>query len=54
MALCVFLVFQSVQAFDLSLKPQTWQCLAYLVPLFLFALMVMFTQAFNPFLYFQF
>lgn len=54
MALCVFFVFQSVQAFDWSLKPQTWQRLAYLVPIFLFALLIMFNQAFNPFLYFQF
>jgi len=54
MAVCAFLVFQPVQAFDWSLKPQTWQRLAYLVPLFLFALMVMFNQTFNPFLYFQF
>lgn len=54
MALCAFLVFQPVQAFDLSLSPQTWPRLAYLVPLFLFALIIMFTQAFNPFLYFQF
>jgi len=54
MALCGFLVFQPVQAYDWSLGPQTWGRLAYLVPLFLFALMVMFNQAFNPFLYFQF
>jgi len=54
MALCAFLVFQPVQAYDWSLRPQTWDRLAYLVPLFLLALMMMFNQAFNPFLYFQF
>jgi alginate O-acetyltransferase complex protein AlgI len=54
MVLCAYLVFQPVQAHDWSLRPQTWDRLAYLVPLFLFALMVMFNQAFNPFLYFQF
>jgi alginate O-acetyltransferase complex protein AlgI len=54
MVLCAFLVFQPVQAFDWSLKPQTWRRLSYLVPLFLFSLIVMFNQAFNPFLYFQF
>jgi alginate O-acetyltransferase complex protein AlgI len=54
MALCAFLVFQQVQAHDWSLRPQTWGRVAYLVPLFLFALIVMFDQAFNPFLYFQF
>jgi alginate O-acetyltransferase complex protein AlgI len=54
MALCAVLVFQPVQAHDWSLQPQTWGRLALLVPLFLFALMAMFTQAFNPFLYFQF
>jgi alginate O-acetyltransferase complex protein AlgI len=54
MGLCAYLVFQPVQAFDWSLKPQTWQRLAYLVPLFLLALIVMFNQSFNPFLYFQF
>ena len=54
MAICTFLVFQPVQAFDWSLKPQTWQRVAYLVPLFLLSLVIMFNQAFNPFLYFQF
>ncbi|MGD0125974.1 MAG: MBOAT family O-acyltransferase [Terriglobia bacterium] len=54
MAFCAFLVFQPLQAFDWSLKPQTWRRVAYLVPLFLFSLMIMFNQAFNPFLYFQF
>ena len=48
------LVFQRVQAHDWSLKPQTWPRLTLLVPLFVFSLLVMFSQAFNPFLYFQF
>jgi alginate O-acetyltransferase complex protein AlgI len=48
------LAFQRVQAHEWSLKPQTWPRLTLLVPLFVFSLLVMFSQAFNPFLYFQF
>jgi len=48
------LMFQPVQAHDWSLKPQSWLRLALLGPLFVLALLVMFAQAFNPFLYFQF
>jgi alginate O-acetyltransferase complex protein AlgI len=54
MTVCSVLVFQRVQAHEWSLKPQTWTRLTLLVPLFVFSLMVMFSQAFNPFLYFQF
>lgn len=54
LALCAALVFQRVQAHDWSLKPQTWARPALLLPLFAFAVLVMFSQAFNPFLYFQF
>jgi alginate O-acetyltransferase complex protein AlgI len=49
-----WLVFQPVQAHDWSGRPQTWGRLSLLLPLFIFSLMVMFSQAFNPFLYFQF
>jgi alginate O-acetyltransferase complex protein AlgI len=48
------LVFQPLQAHDWAMKPQTWGRVATLIPLFLWSLMVMFSQAFNPFLYFQF
>ncbi|MEK7684545.1 MAG: MBOAT family O-acyltransferase [Verrucomicrobiota bacterium] len=48
------LVFQPVQAHEWAQKPQTWGRTALLVPLFAFSLIVMFSQAFNPFLYFQF
>jgi alginate O-acetyltransferase complex protein AlgI len=48
------LVFQRQQAHEWSLKPQTWPRVAVLLPLFVFSLLVMFSQAFNPFLYFQF
>ena len=48
------LIFQRTQAHDWSLKPQTWPRVMLLVPLFVFSLLVMFSQAFNPFLYFQF
>jgi len=55
MALCAVLVFQPVQAFDWSTaRPQTWRRVAVLVPLFAIAVIVMFNQAFNPFLYFAF
>jgi len=54
LAVCATLAFQRVQAHDWSLKPQTWPRLVLLMPLFVFALLVMFSQAFNPFLYFQF
>jgi alginate O-acetyltransferase complex protein AlgI len=54
LTVCAVLVFQRVQAHDWSLKPQTWPRLMLLVPLFVFALLLMFSQAFNPFLYFQF
>jgi alginate O-acetyltransferase complex protein AlgI len=54
LAFCGVLAFQRVQAHDWSLKPQTWPRLMLLMPLFVFALLVMFSQAFNPFLYFQF
>jgi alginate O-acetyltransferase complex protein AlgI len=54
MTLCAVLVFQRVQAHEWSRNPQTWLRVAFLVPLFMLALVVMFSQAFNPFLYFQF
>jgi alginate O-acetyltransferase complex protein AlgI len=54
LTLCAVLAFQRVQAHDWSLKPQTWPRVMLLMPLFVFALLVMFSQAFNPFLYFQF
>ena len=54
MAICAVLVFQPMQAFDWSLRPQTAARPVVLLPLFAFSLVVMFTQAFNPFLYFQF
>ena len=54
MALCAALVFQPVQAFDWSARPVTWPRSFLLLALFAFSLCVMATQAFNPFLYFQF
>jgi len=54
MSICAILIFQPTQAHDWSLKPQSWGRVAFLVPTFVFALLVMFSQAFNPFLYFQF
>lgn len=54
MALCAFLAFQPLQAHDWALTPLTWRRIAVVLPLFVFALMAMYAQAFNPFLYFQF
>jgi alginate O-acetyltransferase complex protein AlgI len=52
--LCAFLVFQPLQAHDWVLRGVTWPRVAVAAPLFILALMTMYTQAFNPFLYFQF
>ena len=54
LAICAVLVFQPLQAHDWAQSPVTWRRTAALVPLFAFSLAAMFTQAFNPFLYFQF
>jgi alginate O-acetyltransferase complex protein AlgI len=54
MAICAALVFQPLQAHDWAMRPLTWPRVAYVVPLFIIALMAMYSQAFNPFLYFQF
>ncbi len=54
LTVCAGLVFQPLQAHDWAQRPQTWARTALLIPLFIFSLMTMFSQAFNPFLYFQF
>jgi alginate O-acetyltransferase complex protein AlgI len=54
LAVCAGLVFQPLQAYDWVQAPVTWWRTALVVPVFAFSLMVMFSQAFNPFLYFQF
>jgi alginate O-acetyltransferase complex protein AlgI len=54
LAICAGLVFQPLQAHDWAQSPVTWARTAALVPLFVFSIVAMFTQAFNPFLYFQF
>lgn len=51
---CAGLVFQPLQAHDWSTATVSWGRALTLVPLFLLCLMVMFSQEFNPFLYFQF
>ena len=53
MLLCAILAFQPVQAFD-WVERLTWFKVVLLIALFSCALMAMFAQAFNPFLYFQF
>ncbi len=54
LAVCAFLVFQPLQAHDWALHPVSWPRVALALPLFLLAIVVMYSQAFNPFLYFQF
>ncbi|HEV8541416.1 MAG TPA: MBOAT family O-acyltransferase, partial [Verrucomicrobiae bacterium] len=54
LGICAVFVFQPLQAHDWALSPVTWRRTAVVVPLFVFSLMVMYSQAFNPFLYFQF
>ncbi len=53
-ALCAIVTIQPLQAFDWSQKPRGLLSAAALLLLFAVALAVMSTQAFNPFLYFQF
>ena len=49
-----FLVFQPLQAHDWALRPVNWPRVAVALPLFALALTTMYSQDFNPFLYFQF
>ena len=51
--LCAVLAFQPVQAYDLA-HEVTWAKTVALASLFAATVAAMFTQAFNPFLYFQF
>jgi alginate O-acetyltransferase complex protein AlgI len=54
LALCMGFVFQPLQAHDWAQRPMAWPRLALATPLFILALITMYSQAFNPFLYFQF
>jgi alginate O-acetyltransferase complex protein AlgI len=54
LAISAALVFQPAQAHDWAQRPLTWPRLGLAVPLFLLSLITMYSQAFNPFLYFQF
>ncbi len=54
LAIAAMLVIQPVQAFDWSRRRRGLVAAPGLVLLFAMALAVMATQAFNPFLYFQF
>jgi alginate O-acetyltransferase complex protein AlgI len=53
MAICAVLAFQPLQAFDWA-RTITWPKVLILIVLFCVSLMVMFTQSFSSFLYFQF
>jgi alginate O-acetyltransferase complex protein AlgI len=54
MGVCAVLAFHPLQAHEWAQRPASWGRVAVLVPLFVFSLLMMFCQAFNPFLYFQF
>jgi alginate O-acetyltransferase complex protein AlgI len=54
LAICAVLAFQPLQAHDWSSRPIGWARVVLLAPLFAICLIVMFSQSFNPFLYFQF
>jgi len=54
LVLCAGLVFQPLQAHDWAERPVAWPRVALATPLFILALITMYSQAFNPFLYFQF
>ena len=54
LTIAAMLVLQPLQAHDWSQRRLTWLATAALIPLFVLALAVMSSQAFNPFLYFQF
>jgi alginate O-acetyltransferase complex protein AlgI len=54
LVLCAGLVFQPLQAHDWAERPAAWSRVALATPLFILALITMYSQAFNPFLYFQF
>ncbi len=53
MAICAVLTVQRVQSFDWVDRP-SWTKSLLLLLVFMFSIGQMFTQAFNPFLYFQF
>ena len=53
MALCAFVVSRKMQSWDFA-EEISWVKLPTLATLLLVAIAAMFTQAFNPFLYFQF
>jgi alginate O-acetyltransferase complex protein AlgI len=53
MAICAILAFQPLQAFDWA-RTITWPKAFILIVLFCMSIMVMFTQSFSSFLYFQF
>lgn len=53
MALCALLAFHPLEAHD-WVDSLSWPRAVVLVPVFVLAIVSMFTQAFNPFLYFQF
>ena len=53
MFICALVSFRRLEVYD-WVEPLTWQKALLLVPLFLLAVGAMFTQSFNPFLYYQF
>lgn len=54
LGICAVLTFQPLQAHDWSLRPVNWPRVAVAFPLFILSIMTMYSQAFNPFIYFRF
>ncbi len=54
LAIAAILIFQPRQAHDWAHAPVTWPRMVGLAGLFAFALVTLYSQTFNPFLYFQF
>jgi alginate O-acetyltransferase complex protein AlgI len=53
MAICAVAVIQPIQSYEFGVK-LSWGKFAVVFTLFLLGVVMMYTQAFNPFLYFQF
>jgi alginate O-acetyltransferase complex protein AlgI len=53
MAVCAVAIIQPIQSYEIG-KSLSWGKFAFAFSVFLLAVVMMYTQAFNPFLYFQF
>jgi alginate O-acetyltransferase complex protein AlgI len=53
MGICAIAIYQPIQSYEFGMRP-TWGKATVAFGIFLFAVVMMYTQSFNPFLYFQF